>query len=245
MRRYLFIIVIFLAIAHSAVAAPRIDIVGDSLYLDGKKFLVKGVGYSPFRPGIYPGAPVSLDIVEMDFKRIKDAGFNTLRVWGTMPEEQLSLAEKYGLKVIQAAGIKPNAKFDYEGFQRQAESLVRQMVKASKNHPNVIMYLVTNEPHSQAILDSGIGNTLNLYKRLVAVIKQEDPSRPVSMANAYWTLWLDQSMWDVVCFNVYNYDPALVADIGYANFIENLRALHAKEKPFLVTEFGLSVSPEG
>ena len=107
------------------------------------------------------------------------------------------------------------------------------------------MYLVTNEPHSQAILDSGIDNTLDLYKRLIAIIKQEDPSRPVSMANAYWTLWLDQSMWDVVCFNVYNYDPALVADIGYTNFIENLRSLHAKEKPFLVTEFGLSVSPDG
>jgi len=245
MRRYLFIIVIFLAITHSAAAAPRIDIVGDSLYLDGKKFLVKGIGYSPFRPGIYPGGPVRLDIVEADFKRIKEAGFNTLRVWGTMPEEQLSLAEKYDLKVIQAAGIKPNAKFDYEGFRRQAESLVRQMVKASKNHPNVIMYLVTNEPHSQAIFDSGIDKTLDLYKRLIAIIKQEDPSRPVSMANAYWTLWLDQSMWDIVCFNVYNYDPALVADIGYENFIENLRALHAKEKPFLVTEFGLSVSPEG
>lgn len=249
LKRSYMVTLIFSAIIlinlRQAAAAPRIDVVGDSLYLDGKKFLVKGIGYSPFRPGVYPGARVSLDVVEMDFKRIKEAGFNTLRVWGTMPEEQLSLAEKYDLKVIQAAYVEPNAKFDYEGFQRQAESLVRQMVKISKNHSNVIMYLVTNEPHSRAILDSGIDKTLDLYKKLLAIIKQEDPSRPVSIANAYWTLWLDQSMWDVVCFNVYNYDPSLVADIGYANFIENLRALHAKEKPFLVTEFGLSVSPDG
>ena len=225
--------------------APRIDIVGDNLYLDGKKFLVRGVGYSPFRPGIYPGGPVSLEIVEADFKRIKEAGFNTIRVWDTMPEAQLSLAEKYGLKVIQAAGIKPNAKFDYEGFLRQAQSKVEQMVKVSKNHPNVIMYLLTNEPHSQAIVDSGVDKTIDMYKKLIEIVKRGDPSRPVSMANAYWTLWLDQSMWDVVCFNVYNYDPALVRDIGYANFIENLRDLHAKEKPFLVTECGLSVSPHG
>ena len=224
---------------------PRIDIVGDSLYLDGKKFLVKGVGYSPFRPNVYPGGPVALNIVEEDFKRIKDAGFNTIRVWSTMPEDQLTLAQKYGLKVIQAAGIKPDAKFDYEGFLRQAESQVRQMVRTSKNHPNVIMYLLTNEPHSQAILNSGVDKTIDMYKKLTAIVKQEDPSRPVSMANAYWTLWLDQSTWDVVCFNVYNYDPALAADIGYADFIKNLRNLHAKEKPFLVTEFGLSVSPEG
>ncbi len=224
---------------------PRIDIVGDSLYIDGKKFFIKGVGYSPFRPGIYPGAPVSLELVEADFKRIKEAGFNTVRVWGVMPEEQLSLAEKYGLKVIQAAGIKPDSNFAYEGFIRQAESQVRQMARISKNHPNVIMYLVTNEPHSQAVVNSGVDKTLDLYKKLIAIIKEEDPLRPVSMANAYWTMWLDQSMWDVVCFNVYNYSPSLVEVIGYPNFIKNLRNLTSRDKPFLVTECGLSVSPEG
>ncbi|MDD5680771.1 MAG: glycoside hydrolase family 2 TIM barrel-domain containing protein, partial [Candidatus Omnitrophica bacterium] len=225
--------------------APRIDIVGNSIYLDGKKFLIKGVGYSPFRPGIWPGGRVAPDIIEADFKRIKEAGFNTIRVWGTMPEDQLNLAEKYDLKVIQAAGVSPNAKFDYEGFLRQAESQVRQMAKISKNHPNVIMYLVTNEPHSQAILSCGIDKTIDMYKKLIAIVKQEDPSRPVSMANAYWTLWLDQSMWDVICFNVYNYDPPLVEDMGYANFVKNLRDLYAREKPLVVTEFGLSVSPDG
>ncbi len=224
---------------------PRIDAVGDSIYIDGRKFFVKGVGYSPFRPGMYPGARVPLDIVEADFKRIRDAGFNTLRVWGVMPEEQITLADKYGLKVIQAAGVSPNANFAYEGFVRQAESQVRQMARISKNHPNVIMYLVTNEPHSQAIVDSGVDKTLDLYKRLVEIIKREDPLRPVSMANAHWTIWLDQSIWDIISFNVYNYAPSFVENITYSNFIKNIRDLAGKDKPFLVTEYGLSVSPEG
>ncbi|MBU4376950.1 MAG: hypothetical protein KKD29_05675, partial [Candidatus Omnitrophica bacterium] len=224
---------------------PRIDIVGDSLYIDGKKFFVKGVGYSPFRPGVYPGAKVPLDIVEADFKRIKEAGFNTVRVWGIMPEEQITLAEKYDIKVIQAAGVSPNSDFTYEGFIRQAESQARQMARISKNHPNVIMYLVTNEPHSQAIVASGVDKTLDLYKKLIGIIKKEDPLRPVSMANAYWTIWLDQSMWDVLSFNVYNYCPSLVEEIGYPNFVKNIRELSGRDKPFLVTEYGLSVSPEG
>ena len=116
---------------------PRIVAAGDSLYLDGEKFFVKGVGYSPYRPGQYPGSQVSMEIVEADFKRIKEAGFNTLRVWDIMPERQLDLAEKYGLKVIQAAYLSPSANFNYSGFRRMAESKVKQMCKLSKNHPNV------------------------------------------------------------------------------------------------------------
>lgn len=234
----------FLASAEE-MKMPRIDVVGNNLYIDSKKFFIKGVGYSPFRPGIYPGGRVPLDIIEADFKRIKDAGFNTVRVWGIMPEEQISLAEKYGIKVIQAAGIKPDADFSYEGFIRQAESQVRQMARISKNHPNVIMYLITNEPHSKAITASGVGKTMDLYKRLMEIVKKEDPIRPISMANAYWTIWLDQSIWDIASFNVYNYSPSFVEIIGYANFIRNLRELSGTDKPFLVTEYGFAVSPEG
>jgi len=223
---------------------PCIKIIGDSIYLDGKKFFIKGIGYSPYRPGQLPGSPIPMEIVEADFKRIKEAGFNTLRVWDTMPKEQLELAEKYNLKVIQAAYLQPNVDFKYSGYMRMAESKVRQMCKLSRNHPNVIMYLIMNEPHAQAIMNSGVDNTLNLYKQLIEIIRQEDPNRPVSIANAYWTLWLDQSMWDVVCFNAYSY-TAPVAGIGFANFVKGLKSLHSKDKPLVVTEFGLSVSPKG
>ncbi len=30
--------------------APRIELIGNDIYLDGKKFFIKGVGYSPYRP---------------------------------------------------------------------------------------------------------------------------------------------------------------------------------------------------
>lgn len=243
-----FIFVILFIQGLSLAAAkdiPRIDLIENSIYLDGRKFLIKGIGYSPYRPGQTPGSPVSLEIVEADFKRIKEAGFNTLRVWDIMPPAQLELAEKYGLKVIQAAYLSPDVNFGYSGYKYMAMTKVKEMCRLSKKHPNVIMYLLMNEPHADAVIKSGVDETINLYKQLVEIVKKEDPGRPVSMANAYWTLWLDQSMWDVVSFNVYNYIPLSVRDIGYANFIKNLKSFHAAEKPFVVTEFGLSVSPEG
>ena len=223
---------------------PKIELIGDSIYIDGKKFFIKGIGYSPYRPDKWPGSKIPLEIVEADFRRIKAAGFNTLRVWDVMPEEQLTLAEKYGLKVIQAVSLRSDADFGYSGFIRLAESKVRQMCRLSRNHPNVIMYLLMNEPHAKAVLNSGIDKTLDLYKRLIDIIRVEDPNRPVSMTNAYWTLWLDQSMWDIVSFNTYSYCD-LARDIGYANFVKNLKYIHAGNRPFVVTEFGLSVSPEG
>lgn len=225
--------------------ALTIELAGDNIYLGGQKFLIKGIGYSPYRPGQWPGEKIPLSVIETDFIRIKEAGFNTIRVWGIMPEEQLGLAEKYGLKVIQAAGLKPNADFGYSGYVRQAESMAKMMCSSSKKHANVIMYLVMNEPHADSVIKSGVDNTLNLYRRLAAIIKEEDPGKPVSMANAFWTVWLDQSMWDVVSFNTYSYWPPIAADIGYDNFVENIKSLHAPNKPFAVTEFGYSVSPKG
>jgi hypothetical protein len=224
---------------------PRIELKGGSIYLDGEKFFIKGIGYSPYRPGKWPGSHVSREILEADFKRIKEAGFNTLRVWVTMPEEQLKLAEKYGLKVIQAVYLKPGADFGYSGYIRSAESKVKQMCKVSRRRPNVIMYSLMNEPHAESIIDSGVDNTLNLYKRLIKLVRQEDPKRPITMANAHWNMWLDQSIWDVVSFNAYTYFPLLIPDIGYANYVKSLKLLHAADKPLVVTEFGLSVSPEG
>ena len=231
-------------IPAEAAKPPCIELIGDSIYIDGRKFFIKGIGYSPYRPGQWPGAKVPMEIVKTDFERIEEAGFNTLRVWGTMPEEQLELAEKYGLKVIQAVALKPDVDFGYSGFIRSAESKVRQMCRRSKDHPNVIMYLLMNEPHAEAVLKSGVDETLDLYKRLIDIVKSEDPYRPVSMTNAYWTLWLDQSMWDVVSFNTYSYSR-FARDMGYANFVKSLKSLHSRARPFIVTEFGLSVSPEG
>ena len=153
----------------------RIELKEGSIYLNGKKFFIKGVGYSPYRPDQWPGSPIPLDIVKSDFKRIKEAGFNTLRVWGTMPEEQLELAEKYDLKVIQAVALKPDVDFSYNGFIRYAKSQVRQMCKRSRDHPNVIMYLLMNEPHAEAVLNSGVENTLNLYKELINIKSWQIP----------------------------------------------------------------------
>ena len=110
---------------------PKIELIGDSIYIDGKKFFIKGIGYSPYRPDKWPGSKVPVEIVEADFRRIKAAGFNTLRVWGVMPEEQLTLAEKYGLKVIQAVSLRSDADFGYSGFIRLAESKVKQMCRLS------------------------------------------------------------------------------------------------------------------
>ncbi|MBN1871612.1 MAG: hypothetical protein JW800_03470 [Candidatus Omnitrophica bacterium] len=225
-------------------AQPKIELKGNDVFIDGKKFFVKGIGYSPYRPGQSPGEQVPIDLVEKDFARIKEAGFNTIRTWDMLSDKQLELARKYGLKVIQATYLQPNVDFGYSGFIRTAESKVRYMCKKNKDEPNIIMYLVMNEPHSQSVVESGVDKTIELYRNLVRIAKEEDPKRPVSMANAFWTLWLDQSMWDVVSFNTYSYCPP-ADEIGYGPFVENLKNLHAKDRPFVVTEMGLSVSPVG
>ena len=61
---------------------PEIEIKGDWIYVDGERFLVKGVGYSGWRPHELPWQ-VRPDgsLMENDFKLISEAGFNALRTW--------------------------------------------------------------------------------------------------------------------------------------------------------------------
>jgi len=223
---------------------PEITFKDGFFHINGEKYFIKGIGYSPYRPGQTPGNSVSLELVEEDFRRIKEAGFNTVRMWDMLSDGQLELAAKYGLNVIQATYLQPNVDFSYSGFTKTAHAKVRYMCKKNKDASSIIMYLVMNEPHSQSVAESGVDLTVGLYEDLVKIAKSEDPKRPVSMANAFWTLWLDQSMWDVVCFNTYSYCPP-ADEIGYEAFVRNLKRIHAPDRPFVVTEMGLSVSPTG
>ena len=70
-------------------ATPRrVEIRDGWFYVDGERFLIKGVGYSPARPGKLPWqerAPLAL--VDQDFAQIHEAGFNTIRTWTPLTPE--------------------------------------------------------------------------------------------------------------------------------------------------------------
>ncbi|MBT4823357.1 MAG: hypothetical protein HON70_47075 [Lentisphaerae bacterium] len=83
-------------------------------------------------------------------------------------------------------------------------------------------------------------------QELKAAARKEDPSCLVTYSHCSRNDFLDQSEWDVIFFNDYMYAPHTVSKaLKYRGHVEWLRKMHAAGKPFVLGEFGLSVSKSG
>jgi len=226
--------------------SARVERSGEWFYVDGEPFLVKGVGYSPFRPGEVPWKHrVDLETMEADFRRIAEAGFNTLRTWSPLSPEALDLADRHGLMVLQGIWIHEAGDYASPEFLRAMSEVVRKEVDRANGHDNVLAFLIGNELQPEKVFATGIPQTEVLLERLTEVVKSRDPTRLVSYANWPVLTFLKPTSLDIVCFNLYPYDPPSIAHtFGFRSYIEHLKRTVAGGRPLVISEVGLSVSPE-
>jgi beta-glucuronidase len=223
----------------------RVEVRGEWLYVGGEPFLVKGIGYSPYRPGQVPWRD-RLDpaVVERDFQRIAAAGFNTIRTWSPLPPEILTLADRYGLMVLQGIWVDQHGDYTLPAFQATMVEVIRREVERAKSHQNVLAFLVGNELQPEQVFLTTVAETETLLRRAAQTVKAADPGRLVSYANWPSLFFLDASMWDFVGFNLYPYEPPSVSGVfGFRSYVEHLKRTVARDKPLIITEVGLSVSP--
>ena len=227
---------------------PEVTIQGNRFYVGGEPFLIVGVGYDTgTRPGQLPWTrPFQPEVLKKDFERIREAGFNTIRVWAPMTDEELDLAAEYGLWVIQALWIKPDADFTDPEFQRQTYEFVEKEITRSAKHPNILFYHLLNEPHGNTVYEAGLDNVRAFYREMVAIARRCDPKRFFSYSNCVSTDFMLPDMWDFVAQNAYPYSPVTIEKaLGYSTYLQLFRDKFTQGKPLVITEFGLSVSPRG
>jgi hypothetical protein len=75
----------------------RVRVDGKHLILDGRPFKVRGVTYGSFLPRLDGELFPERTHVKEDFRKIVEAGLNTVRVYSLPPVDVLDLAEEYGL----------------------------------------------------------------------------------------------------------------------------------------------------
>ncbi|MBI4355408.1 MAG: hypothetical protein HY597_03010, partial [Candidatus Omnitrophica bacterium] len=230
--------------ADEAPPAPRVEIRDGWFYVDGERFLIKGVGYSPWRPGTLPWRQrVGSGLMARDFERIRDAGFNTLRTWSPLTPDELALADRYGLMVIQGIWIDQYRDYTSPNYQEAVQAVIRDEVRKFQGRSNVLLVLVGNELPLERVYAAGVEATEQLLRTMREAVRQADPTRYVSFANWPELAGLDHSFWDAVCFNLYTYSPSSIAhSLGYYGYVRHLKRTHAAAKPLIITEFGLSVS---
>lgn len=130
------------------------------------------------------GAAFNYRAAERQLQILKEMGCNAIRVSHNPPApEFLDLCDKMGFLVMDEAfdmwkKRKNKNKFDYHlDFEEWHERDLQDMVLRDRNHPSVFMWSIGNEIREQ--FDS-TGTTI--AKRLVEIIKELDPTRPVTSA---------------------------------------------------------------
>lgn len=116
-------------------------------------------------------------------KKMKEFGYNAIR-FSHYPagKDLLEVCDELGMYILDESfdqWRRPGLEYDYSiYFDQEWEKDLRALAQKDYNHPSVIMYCIGNE-----ITDTGRSYGLELTKLLTAVLKEEDDSRPVTIAN--------------------------------------------------------------
>ena len=223
----------------------EVEIKDGWFYLNGEKIFIKGVGYGAWRPNQLPWLHrINPEIMEKDFELIRSAGFNAIRTWAPLTRSELDLARKYGLLVVMGIWFDPTRDYGSPAAQNYALKMALNDIKGVTAFDNIMMFLISNEPPVERVLVSGKKTTELMFAGMVEKIHEIEKKRYISFSNWPQLAFLDQSFLDAVCFNVFSYNPVTVShSLKYRAYIEWLKKNHSPDKPLIITEFGLSVSP--
>ena len=244
MKKLSLTLIIFLQI--TLCLSQTVQIIDDWYYIDGKKFFVKGIGYETHtRPGQVPWVySFDADLINFDLQRIKVAGYNTIRTWGALTEEELQLVESSGLKILYGIWIDPHGDFGNPDFKNAALGHVDDVLVYSTGYDCIIGYIIMNEPQVQHIYETGAESLSDLWQSVITLIHDRHPGIPVSFSNTMIGDYINMEVFDFAAYNAYIYNPVTITGShGYAGYLSFLKENRSPGMPMIITEFGLSVSP--
>lgn len=227
----------------------KVEVKDGWYFLNGEKYFIKAIGYEiGARPGQDPYKDTISDLGRMraDMKILKDGGFNAIRTWSQLSEEQLQLVQEAGLKVIFGIWLKPEEDYGDSEYMKSSEELVRKVVAYTKKYDCVISYLILNEPMTDHIYKVGAKKMATMLTTMKAILNTEHPGIPVGISgNAGTDDFIDMNLLDFYGYNCYDYGGGQVGTMGMGGFLNWCNQLNKNEKPMIITEFGYSVSDMG
>ncbi|KAI1721795.1 glycosyl hydrolases family 2, TIM barrel domain-containing protein [Ditylenchus destructor] len=206
-----------------------------SVYINGIKFYCKGFGMHEDFEII--GRGFNMAVMTKDFNMLEWMGGNCYRTSHyPYSEERAYEADRRGIVVITetpAVGMKTFVMAN----QKLHAKMLTEMILRDQNHPSVIMWSISNEPHTEK------KESRQYYRDLITLARHLDPSRPVTMVYGPTDYNNDQTadLVDVLCINRYY---GWYSNMGYLRLIneslvDNLLGWRKKfNKPLIVTEYG-------
>jgi len=206
---------------------------GKFLHRGGTREWMRAVSYGPFPPG-KERPPAT------DFPRIREAGFNTIRVF-TLPDKVfLDAADAAGLQVFAGLGG-----WEFGDFLSRPTILSGASVTLSEwlgkysEHPALSGVYVGNEVSSDLVRWMGPAAVRRAIEDLIELGRGIAPHLLFAYANYPSTEYLEPANADFSAFNIYLEEPE-----AFANYLRRLQNI-AGDRPLVVSEFGLDTIRNG
>jgi GT2 family glycosyltransferase len=194
---------------------------------------VRGVTYGTFRPNDEGFQYPDRAVVEEDFARMAESGFNSVRLYTPPPEWVLDTAKRYGLYAMIGLCWEQHVAFLAKRHgAADIEKRIRESVRSYAGHPAVLCHAVGNEIPAPVVRWHGRRALERFIRRLYRAVKEQDPECPVTYVNFPTTEYLDLPFLDLCCFNVYLENRDRLED--YLARLHNI----AGERPVLMAELG-------
>ena len=154
------------------------------------------------------GTAVNERATERQLEIMKRMGVNAVRTSHNPPSpEQVKLCDAMGIMMqVEAFDVwkKPKVENDYSKyFEDWHEQDLRDLIRTYRNNPSVVMWSIGNEIQEQA--DKVNGG--RIAKELVAICKDEDPTRPTTAGFNYYRQPIKNGLAEAVDLVGWNYKP--------------------------------------
>lgn len=162
---------------HSQIGLREVKLYPDKgLFINGESVKLKGVCLHQ-EAGCF-GTAVGIEVWKSRLQELKKIGCNALRLAHHifMPEF-LQLCDEMGFYVYEECFDKWTGGAYGRYYQTEWEKDIAAMVKRDRNHPCILFWGVGNEVENQAY-----DSMLRMLEKHVALVKEMDASRPVSVA---------------------------------------------------------------
>lgn len=156
-------------------------------FLNGRHVLLRGVSRHQDRPD--KGWAITNADIDEDFALIREIGANTVRLAHYQHADRAYAdADRDGLAVwAEIPLVDRSAPWDQDetspGLAANAEQQLRELIHQNFNHPSIVVWSIANEVNLEAAKGRGTSHARPLLERLRAVVHEEDPSRPATLAD--------------------------------------------------------------
>lgn len=206
----------------------------------GKKALLRGVTYGPFKPDVQGRPWPEEKQIRADFAHIRTLGFDSVRVYEPPTDDVLHACEDNGLRIL--CGIPWTQHVDFIAEKAVAEDARQRIMNEARRlgaHPCVAALLVGNEIEKTLVRWMGPERVLAFIESLISDAKAAAPGKLVSYAGYPSTEYLIPRNSDFIAFNVF-----LEEREAFTRYVQHLQNL-AAGRPLVITEFGLDSKSHG